>query len=73
MLEQPVILSVKVKFTLPAATPETNPPLVTVAIELLPDTQVPPEFGDKFVEEPTQIAVAPVTETVGNDLTVIEP
>ena len=42
----PVLVSVKVKFTLPAMMAVTKPALLTVAIEGLLLCQVPPEVGE---------------------------
>jgi hypothetical protein len=43
---QPVAVKVKVKVAEPAATPDTNPAFVTVAIASLLLTHVPPVDGD---------------------------
>ena len=43
---QPVVLLVKVKVTLPEATPVTSPELVTVAFDVLLLIHVPPVAGD---------------------------
>lgn len=63
-------VSVKVKVTLPAATPVITPALVTVANEVLLLAQVPPELGDKLAVLPTQTEAGAVT--VGNGLMVTE-
>ena len=49
--EQFVVELVKVKVVVPAATPFTTPALVTVATAGLLLIHVPPEVGDKVVEE----------------------
>ena len=67
---QPVIELVKVKVTVPAETPVTTPPLVTVATDGLLLVQVPPEVGDKVVVKPTQMEAAPVILTTGKAFTV---
>jgi hypothetical protein len=61
---------VKVNVTAPAETAMTTPALVTVAMVELLLAQVPPVVGDKVVEAPTQIVLAPVMDTTGNALTV---
>ena len=63
---QPVIVLVKVKVALPAATPVTTPALVTVAFVTSLLAQVPPAVGDKVVVAPTQILLLPVMLTTGN-------
>lgn len=67
---QPVVVLVKVKVAVPAETPVTTPPDVTVATAGLLLAQVPPLVGDKVVVLPAQILVAPVMLTVGRALTV---
>ena len=49
--EQFVVELVKVKVAVPAATPFTTPAFVTVATPGLLLIHVPPEVGDKVVEE----------------------
>jgi len=61
LLLQLVVPSVKVKVTLPAATPVITPALVTVAIVLSLLTQVPPVVGDRVAELPTHIDDRAVT------------
>ena len=70
VLEQPVVLFVKVNVAVPAEMPVTIPPLVTVATLVLLLTQVPPDVGDNVVVEPSQILALPVILTVGSALTV---
>ena len=75
VLLQPVDVCVKVKVTVPAATPVTAPALVTVAIELLLLVQVPPVVGDNVVVlfgPPAQIELAPVILTTGKAFTVTQ-
>jgi hypothetical protein len=64
---------VNVNVVLPAATPVTTPPLVTVAIAVLLLVHVPPVLGLNVLVDPTQIEVPPVIDTTGFALTVIEP
>ena len=67
----PVILSVKVKVGLPAATAVTTPVVgSTVAKAILLLTHVPPVVGDKVVDPPTQIELLPVMPTAGEASTV---
>ena len=61
---------VKVNVAIPAPTPVTTPPLVTVATDILLLTQVPPVVGDKVVVLPAQIVLAPTILTTGNAVTV---
>lgn len=68
VLLQPVDELVKVRVTVPAATPVTTPALVTVAIKVLLLLQVPPKPGVTLAVEPTQTDVAP--PRVGSVLTV---
>ncbi len=67
---QLVALSVNTNVAVPGAIPVTTPELVTVAILLLLDTQVPPLVGDKVVDKPRQTEVAPVILTIGFSLTI---
>ena len=68
---QPVVELVKVKVAVPTATPVTTPVIAsTVATAGLLLTQVPPEFGDKVVVEPTQILFEPLILTTGVGFTV---
>ena len=67
---QLVALSVNTKVAVPGAIPVTTPELVTVAILLLLDTQVPPLVGDKVVDNPRQTEVAPVILTIGFSFTM---
>jgi hypothetical protein len=69
VLLQPVVVSKNVNVTEPAATPVTNPALVTVAIALLLLDQVPPTVGLKVIVLPTQSAVNGVL-TTGRGFTV---
>ena len=69
VFEHPVRASVKVKVTLPAATPSTTPALETVAFETSLEAHVPPVIGVKLVVPPTQIEVEAAV-TVGKVLTV---
>lgn len=57
--------NVKVKEEVPAPTPVTTPPLVTVATDGLLLTQVPPLEGVNVVVWPIQILEDPDIETVG--------
>ena len=68
VLIQPVAVFVKVRVTVPPATPDTTPALVTVAMEVLLLDQVPPELGVTLAVVPTQVAVAP--PKAGSALTV---
>lgn len=68
---QPVAVFVNVKVADPAVIPVTTPAFVTVAIDVLLLTHVPPLVGERVVVEPTQIAEAPVILTVGFGLTLI--
>ena len=70
VLLQLVVPSVKVKVTLPAATPVITPALVTVAIATLLLVQVPPDVGDKVAVLPTQTDAGAVT--TGKAFTVTE-
>jgi hypothetical protein len=67
---QSVVLFVNVNVAVPPLTPVTTPPLVTVAIELLLLTHVPPEVGLKVVVDPSHIVLAPVILTLGFEFTV---
>lgn len=67
---QLVALSVNTNVAVPGAIPVTTPELVTVAILLLLDTQVPPLVGDNVVDKPRQTEVAPVILTIGFSLTI---
>ena len=58
------------KFTVPTDIPVTNPELLTVAIAVLPLTQVPPVVGVKVVVLPAQIDEMPELLTIGNAFTV---
>jgi hypothetical protein len=69
--EQPVVPSVKVKATVPAATPVTSPAFVTDAIALLLLNHVPPDEGDKVIVPPTHKAVAEEL-IIGSAFTVTE-
>ena len=64
-------VAVKIKVAVPALTAVTTPPLVTVATPVLLLAHVPPVVGDKVVEVPIQIKLAPVILTVGLFVTVI--
>jgi hypothetical protein len=66
---QPVAVSVNANFAVPAATPVTTPPLLTVATAPLLLAQVPPVVGDRVVVAPIHTAGVPVTDTVGLGLT----
>jgi hypothetical protein len=68
---QPVLVSVKVKVTVPAATPVTNPTLVIVAIPVLELVHVPPVLGVTFAVLPTHTDVAP--PNTGRAFTTIVP
>src|SRR5258707_1039088 len=68
-LLQVVAVLVKVKVTLPAATPVTTPALVTVATEELLLTHVPPLVGLNVIAEPIH-KLDDGTLTVGSALTV---
>lgn len=68
---QPVAVLVNVNVAVPAVTPVTTPPFVTVATAGLLLAQVPPVVGDKAVVEPTQMLLAPVTLTEGRAFTVM--
>ena len=70
---QPVVVFVKVKVAIPAATPVTTPAFVTVATDALLLIQVPPLDGESPVVAPTQILFGPLMLTVGNALTVMAP
>ena len=59
------VLLVKVNVVLPADTPVTTPPFVTVATDGLLLTHVPPEAGDKFVVPSIHIDELPVILTTG--------
>ena len=65
-----VVLLVKVKVTVPAVTPVTTPPFVTVATAALLLAHVPPLVGDKVVVAPIQTLLDPVMLTVGIAFTV---
>lgn len=66
-----VVELVKVKLADPGPTAVTTPLFVTVATEVFELVQVPPDVGDRFVVEPTQILDGPVILTAGLALTVI--
>jgi len=68
VLLHPVVVWVKVNVTVPADTPVTTPPLVTVAIAVLLLVHVPPVVGDKVIVLPTQTAEPAVT--IGKGLTI---
>ena len=68
---QPVDELVNVKVADPALTPETNPALFTVAIELLLLTQDPPVVGLRVVVLPIHIDALPVIVTGGLAFIVI--
>ena len=68
---QVVDVSVNTNLPVPAETPVTTPPLVTVAIAGNTETHVPPVDGIKVVVEPIQTAEVPLMATVGGGLTVI--
>ena len=70
VLLHPVTVSVNVKVTDPAATPVMTPALVTVAIEVLLLTHVPPVVGDNVAVLPTQTDAGAVT--TGKAFTVTE-
>jgi hypothetical protein len=67
---QPVVVFVNVNVAVPAPMPVTKPAFVTVAIDVLLLTHVPPVVGESVVVEPTQIAEAPVILTVGFGFTL---
>lgn len=67
---QVVEVSVKTNLPVPADTPVTTPPLVTVAIAGNTETHVPPVDGIRVVVEPIQTAEVPLIATVGGGLTV---
>lgn len=67
---QPVVELVKVKVTVPADTPVTTPPLVTVATAGALLAHVPPDVGDNVVVNPTQILLEPSILTTGKAFTV---
>lgn len=67
---QLVEFRVKINVAVPGAIPVTTPALVTVAILLLLDTQVPPLVGDSVVDRPRQTEVAPVILTMGFSFTI---
>ena len=69
-LAHPVVPSVNVNVTDPAATPVITPALVTVATAVLLLVHVPPVVGDKVAVLPTHTAAGAVT--VGRALTVTE-
>jgi len=69
VLLQLVVAEVKVNVAVPAATPVTTPPEVTVATDVLLLTQVPPVVGDRVVVDPAQIELLPVILTTGKELT----
>ena len=60
----------KVNVTLPAATPVTNPALVTVAFVASLLVQVPPVVGDSVIVLPTQTDDPALT--TGMELTVTD-
>ena len=64
-LLQPVAVSVNVNVTLPAATPVTTPPFVTVAFKSSLLTHVPPVVGDKVIVLPKHTDEAAFTAGVG--------
>ena len=68
VLLQPVEVWVKVKVTLPAATPITKPALETVAFVASLLVHVPPVVGDNVIVLPTQTDDPALT--VGSALTV---
>ena len=70
VLLQFVVPSVKVKVTLPAATPVTTPVFVIVATAGLLLTQVPPVVGDIVMMLPAQTDAPALI--VGNALTICE-
>jgi hypothetical protein len=65
----PVEVCVNVRVTVPAATPDTKPALVIVAIAVLLLAQVPPVFGVTLAVLPTHTDVAP--PNVGEPGTVL--
>jgi hypothetical protein len=71
VLLQLVVPSVKVKVTLPAATPVMTPALVTVAIALLLLVQVPPVVGVKMAVAPTHIDAGAVTTGCAYTVTAV--
>lgn len=71
MALHPVTAAVNVKFTVPTATGETNPPLETAAIDKLEEAQLPPEVGLKFKVLPIQTLLE-AAETTGLALTVTD-
>ena len=70
VLLQPVEVWVKVKVTLPVATPVANPALVTVAFVASLLVQVPPVVGDSVIVLPTQTDDPALT--TGKELTVTD-
>ena len=70
VLEQPVVVFVKVIFAVPRSTPVTTPPLVTVATVPSLLDQLPPVDGVKFKVSPTHTLPLFGTVTVGVGFTV---
>ena len=70
VLAHPVVPSVNVNVTDPAATPVITPAFVTVAIAVLLLVHVPPDVGDKVAVLPTHTVAGAVT--VGFALTVTD-
>ena len=68
VLVHPVDVCVKVKVTVPAATPVITPAFVTVALALLLLVQVPPVVGDNVAVLPIHTVAGAVT--TGKALTV---
>ena len=67
----------KVKVTLPAATPVTSPALVTVALVASLLVQVPPVVGDNVIVLPTQTEDPALTTgkalTVTDEVVLLQP
>jgi hypothetical protein len=70
VLVQPVDVCVKVKVTVPAATPVTTPAFVTVALALLLLVHVPPVVGDNVAVLPIHTVAGAVT--IGKAFIVID-
>ena len=77
VLLQPVEVWVKVKVTLPVATPVTRPALVTVAFVASLLVQVPPVVGDNVIVLPTQTDDPALTAgsalTVTDEVVLLQP
>lgn len=62
---QPVLVSVQVNCTVPAATPVTKPAFVIVAMFVFEDDQTPPAVGVTVVVLPIQMLLGPVNDVFG--------